>query len=399
MTLNGVKTIDDLDFSGQRVLVRVDLNVPFRNGKISDDTRIWAVEPTVDALARRGAKVILLSHRGRPKGKVDPERSLRPVVPALQDVLARNVGFVEDCGGPKTAAAVSEMSDGDIILLENIRFDHREEANDDSFTSELAQFGDIYVNDAFSCAHRAHVSTTSLASRMPAVAGRNLISELEALDKVIGNPEHPVAAIIGGAKVSSKLEVIGHLLGTMDQVMVTGGMANTFLLALGRNIGRSLCEPGLVELSRKIMAEAKQSKCEFVLPQDVVVAPELTPDAPVMTVPVSEVPDDQMILDIGPQTIRDMQARIHECKTVLWNGPLGAFETAPFDVGTNSVAKTVAARSHAHRLISVAGGGDTVAALRHAGAADGFSHLSTGGGAFLEWLEGKTLPGIKALES
>ncbi len=390
-----MQTLDDLTLAGQRVLVRVDLNVPMQDGQVSDATRIERAVPTLAELADKGAKVIVLSHFGRPKGQVVPDMSLAPLAGPLGQALNRTVAFAVMDGA---AAAIAGMSNGDVLLLENVRFDAGEEANDGAFAQSLADLGDIYVNDAFSCAHRAHASTEAIAHLLPAAAGRSMQAELTALGAALANPERPVAALVGGAKVSSKLAVLGHLLDKVDQLIIGGGMANTFLYAKGVNVGASLCETDLADTAREIMAKAEQTGCEIVLPVDVVLAREFKAGADSATVPVDKVPDEMMILDVGPASVRDLTERLRQCRTLLWNGPMGAFEIAPFDNGTVKVAQAAAELTRDGALISVAGGGDTVAALRHAGAADDFTYVSTAGGAFLEWLEGKILPGIKALE-
>ena len=390
-----MQTLDDLTLAGQRVLVRVDLNVPMRDGRVSDATRIERAVPTLAELAGKGAKVIVLSHFGQPKGQVVPNMSLAPLAGPLAAALERPVAFAAMDTAP---AVVAAMNDGDVLLLENVRFDAGEEANDGVFAQRLADLGDIYVNDAFSCAHRAHTSTEAIAHLLPAAAGRSMQAELTALEAALANPRRPMAALVGGAKVSSKLAVLGHLLDKVDQLIIGGGMANTFLFAKGINVGASLCETDLADTAREIMAKAGQTGCEIVLPVDVVLAREFKAGMDATTVPIDKVPDDMMILDVGPASVWDLAQRLQQCRTLLWNGPMGAFEIAPFDNGTVKVAQAAAARSKAGNLTSVAGGGDTVAALRHAGAADDFTYVSTAGGAFLEWLEGKVLPGIKALE-
>ncbi len=390
-----MQTLDDLTLAGQRVLVRVDLNVPMRDGRVSDATRIERAVPTLAELVGKGAKVIVLSHFGQPKGQVVPNMSLAPLAGPLAAALERPVAFAAMDTAP---AVVAAMNDGDVLLLENVRFDAGEEANDGVFAQRLADLGDIYVNDAFSCAHRAHTSTEAIAHLLPAAAGRSMQAELTALEAALANPRRPMAALVGGAKVSSKLAVLGHLLDKVDQLIIGGGMANTFLFAKGINVGASLCETDLADTAREIMAKAGQTGCEIVLPVDVVLAREFKAGMDATTVPIDKVPDDMMILDVGPASVRDLAQRLQQYRTLLWNGPMGAFEIAPFDNGTVKVAQAAAARSKAGNLTSVAGGGDTVAALRHAGAADDFTYVSTAGGAFLEWLEGKVLPGIKALE-
>ncbi len=391
-----MQVLDDLSLTGARVLVRVDLNVPMRDGRVSDPTRIERAVPTLTELAAAGAKVIVLSHFGRPKGQVVPALSLAPLAQPLAAALGRPVAFTDLEAAPD---AVAKMSDGDVLLLENLRFDPGEEANGADFAQALAALGDIYVNDAFSCAHRAHASTTALTHLLPAAAGRALQAELAALEAALARPRRPVAALVGGAKVSSKLAVLGHLLDKVDQLIIGGGMANTFLFAKGIGVGASLCEAGLADTARDIMAKAGKAGCEIVLPVDVALARELRARADSAIAPVDQVPDDMMILDIGPASVSDLIRRLAGCRTLLWNGPLGAFEFPPFDNGTVKVAQAAAAQTRAGQLTSVAGGGDTVAALAHAGAADDFTYVSTAGGAFLEWLEGKVLPGIKALES
>ncbi len=390
-----MQTLDDLTLAGQRVLVRVDLNVPMRDGRVSDATRIERAVPTLAELVGKGAKVIVLSHFGQPKGQVVPNMSLAPLAGPLAAALERPVAFAAMDTAP---AVVAAMNDGDVLLLENVRFDAGEEANDGVFAQRLADLGDIYVNDAFSCAHRAHASTEAIAHLLPAAAGRSMQAELTALEAALANPRRPMAALVGGAKVSSKLAVLGHLLDKVDQLIIGGGMANTFLFAKGINVGASLCETDLADTAREIMAKAGQTGCEIVLPVDVVLAREFKAGMDATTVPIDKVPDDMMILDVGPASVWDLAQRLQQYRTLLWNGPMGAFEIAPFDNGTVKVAQAAAARSKAGNLTSVAGGGDTVAALRHAGAADDFTYVSTAGGAFLEWLEGKVLPGIKALE-
>jgi phosphoglycerate kinase len=391
------KTLDSVPVAGKRVLIRVDLNVPMENGKVTDMTRIERVAPTIAELADKDAKVVVLSHFGRPGGKVVPEMSLRGLVEPLSSSLKKPVAFAEDCVGPLAQQAVAALKNGDIVLLENLRFHKAEEKNEAAFIDQLSVLGDIYVNDAFSCAHRAHASTEGLANRLPAVAGRLMQAELEALDKALGNPKRPVAALVGGAKVSTKLELLGNLVSKVDRLVIGGGMANTFLHAQGINVGKSLCEKDLADTARDIMAKAQAAKCKVLLPVDAVVAGELKQGTASRTVDIAAVPDDQMILDIGPKSIAALNAELAECGTLVWNGPLGAFEVAPFDAGTTAVAQQAAALTRAGKLLSVAGGGDTVAALAHAGVEEQFSYVSTAGGAFLEWLEGKELPGVAAL--
>lgn len=391
------KTIDDLDVSGKRVLVRVDFNVPMRDGKITDATRIERAMATLSELASAGAKVVVLSHFGRPKGQVVPEMSLKPVADALVDIAGVPVSFAHDCVGEIAASAINEAAPGSIIVLENVRFYPGEEKNDPAFAADLAANGDIYVNDAFSAAHRAHASTEGIARLLPSAAGRLMQAELEALSGALDAPTHPVIAVVGGAKISTKMVVLGHLAEKVDQIVIGGGMANTFLYANGVGVGKSLCEPDMADEARAVVASAANVGCEIVLPLDAVVADTFAEGAASETVALSDVPDDKMILDVGPQSIADLNARLVNAKTVLWNGPLGAFEIKPFDTGTNAVAQQVAQLTAAGKLLSVAGGGDTVSALLNAGAADQFSYVSAAGGAFLEFIEGKTLPGVAAL--
>jgi phosphoglycerate kinase len=395
--MGAYRTLDDLDVAGRRVLVRADLNVPMKKGKVTDALRISRVLPTLDELARKGAKVVVLSHFGRPDGKARPDMSLRPLAPVLAAHLKRPVAFAEDCIGAPAAATVARLGNGEVALLENTRFHPGEEANDPAFARQLAALGDLYVNDAFSCAHRAHASTEGLARLLPAAAGRGLEEEVRHLSAALEAPKHPVAALVGGAKVSSKLELLGNLVAKVDRLIIGGGMANTFLFAQGREVGKSLCERDLADTARAIVAKAKANGCRVILPEDVVVAAEFKAGAAAQTVPVDRVPADRMILDIGPASAAALGAMLAECRTLVWNGPLGAFETPPFDAGTTAVARAAAKLTRAGSLLSVAGGGDTVAALRHADVADAFSYVSTAGGAFLEWLEGKELPGLSVL--
>lgn len=392
------RTLDDIDCKGRRVLVRADLNVPLRDGKVSDATRIERLAPTLLELIEKGARVAVISHFDRPKGKVVPAMSLRSVVETLSAALGgRPVAFAEDCIGPAAAAAVDSLPEGGVALLENLRFHPGEEANDGGFADALAAVGDLYVNDGFSVSHRAHASTEALAHRLPAFAGRGMQAELEALSVALETPRKPVAALVGGAKVSTKLAVLGHLLERVDSLIIGGGMANTFLHALGTDVGASLCERDLADTAREIMARADSAGCRVVLPSDVVIAAALEEGTVTEVVPIGAVPPDRMILDIGPDSVAALSAHLEDCRTLLWNGPLGAFEVSPFDAGTNAVARRAAVLTAAGTLVSVAGGGDTVAALRRAGAIDGFSYVSTAGGAFLEWLEGRELPGVAAL--
>ncbi len=391
------KTIDDLDVAGKRVLMRVDFNVPMKDGKVTDTTRIDRTVPSLKELSAKGAKVIVLAHFGRPKGKKDPQFTLKPVADCLAERLGRPVAFATDCIGPEAAKVVNAMQPGDFAMLENVRFYAEEEKNDVGFAKKLAENGDVLVSDAFSCAHRAHASVEALAKVLPSAAGRLMQAELEALEGALGNPKHPVAALVGGAKVSTKLDVLGNLVARVDELIIGGAMANTFLAAKGVNVGKSLCEHEMTENAQVIMDKAAKAGCEIVLPTDVVVAAEFKEGAAAQTVPVGAVPEDKMILDVGPQSIAALSKRLSGYKTLVWNGPLGAFEVTPFDAGTNAVAQEAGRLSKAGSLMSVAGGGDTVAALAHAGAEDQFSYISTAGGAFLEWLEGKELPGVTVL--
>ncbi|MXN65381.1 phosphoglycerate kinase [Stappia sp. GBMRC 2046] len=392
------KTLDDANLKGKRVLTRVDLNVPMDAGIVTDYTRIDRVLPTIREISEKGGKVILMAHFGRPKGKAVPEMSLRPVALALSERLEAPVGFVEDCIGPAAKSAVDGMSDGEILLLENTRFHPGEEKNEPEFVAALAENGDAFVNDAFSAAHRAHASTEGLAHHMPAYAGRTMQAELEALQLALSTPERPVLAVVGGAKVSSKIDLLENLVAKVDMLVIGGGMANTFLAADGVNIGKSLCEHDLTDTARAIKAAAEKAGCEIVLPVDAVIAREFKAGAASETVSLDAIPDDAMILDVGPASIEVVNARIDKAKTLVWNGPLGAFEIEPFDRATVAAARHAAERTKAGELKSVAGGGDTVSALNHAGVAEDFSYVSTAGGAFLEWLEGKELPGVAALE-
>jgi phosphoglycerate kinase len=391
------KTIDAIDVSGKRVLVRVDLNVPMKDGQVTDATRIVRAAPTLGELAAKGAKGIVLSHFGRPDGKRVPEMSLRPRVEPLSHALGKPVAFAEDCIGPLAEEAVRVLKPGEVLLLENLRFHKEEEKNDAGFIDKLSVLGDAYVNDAFSAAHRAHASTEGLANRLPAAAGRLMQAELEALDKALGNPKRPVCAVVGGAKVSTKLDLLGNLVGKVGKLIIGGGMANTFLAAQGINVGKSLAEKDLAGTAREIMEKAKAANCEILLPVDVVVASEFKAGAPSQVVDAKACPDDQMILDVGPKSIKIYAKQVAKCATLVWNGPLGAFEIKPFDNGTVALARTVADQTSAKKLLSVAGGGDTVAALVAAGVEEKFSYVSTAGGAFLEWMEGQTLPGVAAL--
>ncbi|PZO79087.1 MAG: phosphoglycerate kinase [Mesorhizobium amorphae] len=392
------KTLDDIgDVHGKRVLVRVDLNVPFENGAVTDTTRIERVAPTIRELADKGAKVILLAHFGRPKGAPEPQYSLAPIAEATSGVLGLPVAFAGDCVGEKAKTAVDALSDGGVLLLENTRFHKGEEKNEESFVRELAANGDIFVNDAFSAAHRAHASTEGLARALPAYAGRTMQAELDALERGLGEPERPVVAIVGGAKVSTKIDLLSNLVARVDALVIGGGMANTFLAARGLDVGKSLCEHDLAGKAREIEEAAKAAGCTLVLPTDAVVAKEFKANAANETVAADRVPAHGMILDVGPKTVEAVTEWIDRAKTLVWNGPLGAFETEPFDRATMAAARHAAERTKAGKLVSVAGGGDTVAALNQAGVADDFSYVSTAGGAFLEWMEGKALPGVEAL--
>jgi phosphoglycerate kinase len=394
-----VRTLDGLAVAGRKVLLRVDLNVPMRDGRITDLTRIERVLPTITELSEKGARVIVCSHFDRPKGKVVPSMSLRPIAEAMAAVLGRPVGFAEDCIGPAAQSAVAALRDGDILVLENTRFHKGEEANDPAFAAALAGLAELYVNDAFSSAHRAHASTEGVAHLLPCYAGRLMQAEVTALDKALGHPVRPVAAIVGGAKVSSKLELLGNLVGRVDVLVIGGAMANTFLAAQGVAVGRSLQEAEMHQTARDILARAQETGCTVVLPIDAVTAEKFAANPPTLTVPVAAIPAEAMMLDVGPETVAALIARLPELRTLVWNGPLGAFETPPFDAATVALAKAVADATDGGGLTSVAGGGDTVSALHHAGVADRMSYVSTAGGAFLEWLEGKTLPGVAALEA
>ncbi|KGF68380.1 phosphoglycerate kinase [Hoeflea sp. BAL378] len=394
------KTLDDLtDLSGKRVLLRVDLNVPVKDGKVTDLTRIERVAPTILELSSKGARVILLAHFGRPKGQPEPSMSLGPIAGVVETVLDHRVYFASDCIGEAAREAVDAMSDGDVLLLENTRFHKGEEKNDRDFTEALAANGDIYVNDAFSAAHRAHASTEGLAHLLPAYAGRTMQAELIALEKGLGKPARPVVAIVGGAKVSSKIDLLKNLVKKVDALVIGGGMANTFLAARGIDVGKSLCEHELAATVNEIEAEATAAGCALVLPVDGVVAREFKANAESQIVDVTAIPADAMMLDVGPKSVASVNAWISKADTLVWNGPLGAFEIPPFDAATVSAARHAASRTAEGLLVSVAGGGDTVSALNHAGVADDFSYVSTAGGAFLEWMEGKPLPGVDVLKA
>ena len=392
-------TLDDFQVKGKRVLVRADLNVPVTDGKITDLTRIERQVPTIRELADKGAKVILLSHFDRPKGKVVPFMSLKPVVAPLAKAIGRPVAFAEDCIGPKAESAVEALKDGDILLLENTRFHAGEESDDPGFAKQVASLGDIFVNDAFSAAHRAHATTTALAYLLPSAAGRAMEAELIHLKKALSNPERPLMAVVGGAKVSTKIELLQNMVTQVEVLVIGGAMANTFLAAEGVGVGKSLYEPHHLETARKVLHMATESGAAILLPSDVVVAKEFKEGAPHRTVKAGGIAPDDMVLDLGPASIRAFENRLATTKTLVWNGPLGAFEIEPFDRGTVAAAKAVAAATKAGNLLSVAGGGDTGAALAHAGVESDFSYVSGAGGAFLEWLEGKELPGLEALKA
>ena len=393
------RTLDAADVKGKRVLTRVDLNVPMENGKVADATRIERVLPTINDLSGRGAKVILLAHFGRPKGGPDEANSLKGVAAAVAGSLGRPVGFAADCVGRVAAEAIAAMTDGDVLLLENTRFHKGEEKNDPAFVAALAALGDVYVNDAFSAAHRAHASTEGLAHKLPAYAGRSMQAELEALTLALGQPKRPVAAIVGGAKVSTKLELLGNLVRRVDVLIIGGGMANTFLFAQGKPVGKSLCEKDLADTARAILEAAKAANCRILLPVDAHAAKEFKAHAAARFVDVDHIADDEMALDIGPRSIIAVEDALASIRTLVWNGPFGAFEIPPFDAATNQIAKTAAFLTKDGKLISVAGGGDTVSALNAAGVADQLTYVSTAGGAFLEWMEGKPLPGVEALNT
>ena len=393
------KTLDDADLAGKRALVRVDLNVPMHDGEVSDDTRLRAAVPTIEKLRAGGATVILLAHFDRPKGKRVPEMSLAPIAVALAKVLGSPVGFANDCTGPVAADAVAALKPGDVLLLENVRFHAGEEKNDPDFAKALAANGDLYVNDAFSAAHRAHASTEGLAHLLPAYAGEQMRLELTALDKALGNPERPVMGIVGGSKVSSKLDLLRNLVTKLDKLAIGGGMANTFLYAQGHDVGASYCEKDLAETARDIIRLAGQNNCKLFLPVDIVVAEKMAPGAAARVRGLGEVDEDERILDAGPESVERLCRAMANSKTLIWNGPLGVFEIPPFDKGTMAAARYAAQLAKEGKLVAVAGGGDTVAALNAAGCADDFTFVSTAGGAFLEWMEGKELPGVAALAS
>lgn len=392
------RTLDDADVTGKRVLLRVDFNVPMHDGEVADVSRIERNSPTITEIADRGGKVILLSHYGRPKGR-DPKESLKPVVNAVARIIGRPIAFADDCVGAAAEKAVAALTAGNILCLENTRFHDGEEKNDTAFAAALARLGDIYVDDAFSVAHRAHASVEALAHLLPAYAGRAMQEELEALEKALHAPERPVAAIVGGAKISTKLDLLGNLLAHVDSLIIGGGMANTFLAAQGKAVGKSLCENDLMATARGILAKAKSQNREIVLPVDVVVAQKFAAHTPSRVVSVDEVGERDMILDIGPRTVEQVVSVLARTKTLVWNGPFGAFELEPFDGGTIEVAEAAAELTATGKLVSIAGGGDTMAALNAAGVTGRFTYVSTAGGAFLEWLEGKVLPGVEVLEA
>ena len=394
--MTGFRTLDRVDLKGKRILLRIDLNVPVENGVVTDATRIERAAPAITELADKGGKVILLSHFGRPKGR-DPKHSLKPVAAEVARIIKRPVGFAEDCIGEPAARVVAAMKPGDIVCLENTRFHPGEEKNDPAFVAELAKLGDIWVNDAFSAAHRAHASTEGLGHKLPAYAGRTMQAELDALSQALDHPQRPLAAIVGGAKISTKLDLLGNLLDKVNILIIGGAMANTFLLAQGKDVGKSLVEADLADTAREIMAKAKAAKREIVLPVDAVVAQKFAAGAPSRVIDVDKAGSDDMILDIGPRSVEHVVSVLARSKTLVWNGPFGAFEMEPFDNGTVEVAEAAAELSEAGELVSVAGGGDTVAALNVAGVADRLTYVSTAGGAFLEWLEGKALPGVEVL--
>jgi len=392
------RTLDDADVKGKRVLVRVDLNVPMDQGRVTDTTRLERIAPTITEISDKGGKVILLAHFGRPKGR-DAKDSLKPVAAELAKVIKRHVGFAEDCIGEPAEKAVAAMKDGDILCLENTRFHKEEEKNDPAFVAQLATLGDLWVNDAFSAAHRAHASTEGLGHKLPAYAGRTMQAELDALDKALEAPKKPVIAIIGGAKVSTKIDLLENLVKKVDALVIGGGMANTFLHAQGINVGKSLAEKDLAPTALRILEKAEAANCAIILPVDAVVAYHFEANAPSHAYGLDAIPADGMILDVGPQSIERIHAAIDDAATLVWNGPVGAFELTPFDRGTVVAAKYAAQRTKLGKLVSVAGGGDTVAALNHAGVGGDFTYVSTAGGAFLEWMEGKPLPGVEVLRA
>ena len=394
----GWKSLDDMDLDGKVVLVRVDINVPVEDGRVTDDTRIRRIVPTVRDIVARGGRPVLMAHFGRPKGQVVPEMSLGPLVPALSAAFDLPVSFAEDCIGAPAKQAVAALGPGQVLLLENTRFHKGETENDPAFAAALAALGDVYVNDAFSAAHRAHASTEGIARLLPACAGRLMQAELSALEKALGAPDHPVVAVVGGAKVSTKLDLLGNLVGRVDHLVIGGGMANTFLAAQGLGVGKSLCEHEMADTARDILDKARAANCQVILPVDIVVAREFRENAPHEVLPADACPADAMILDAGPETVALIDTALAGARTVVVNGPLGVFEMAPFEKATFAMLGKIASLTAAGRLVSVAGGGDTVAAINAAGHGGDFSYISTAGGAFLEWMEGKVLPGVAALE-
>ncbi|HVV92808.1 MAG TPA: phosphoglycerate kinase [Hyphomicrobiales bacterium] len=396
--MTAIKTLDDIgDVAGKRVLVRVDINVPMEDGEVGDDSRIRAVLPTIRELADKGARVVLLAHFGRPKGRPDPKLSLRPLAAPLAERLGRPVGFAPDCVGPPAEEAVAALKDGEVLLLENTRFHAEEEKNDPAFAKRLAALGDLYVDDAFSAAHRAHASTEGVARLLPAFAGRCMERELDHLERALERPERPVLAIVGGAKVSTKLDLLGNLVKKVQALAIGGAMANTFLAAGGVEIGRSLYESELLDTAQDILAEAERAGCRIILPVDAELATELARGVPHRTADLDEIDSDEMILDIGPKSVTLIEQALKAARTLMWNGPVGAFEVPPYDRATVAIARAAAAETRAGRLVSVAGGGDTVAALAAAGVTGDLTYVSTAGGAFLEWIEGKALPGVEVL--
>lgn len=392
------RRLDTADASGKRALVRVDFNVPMHEGKVSDNTRLRAALPTINLLRNQGAKVALLAHFDRPKGKRVPEMSLRPIVEPLAALLGAPVAFADDCVGPVAKAAIDALPAGGVVLLENTRFHAGEETNDPALAKQMAELGDLYVNDAFSAAHRAHVSTEGLAHLLPAYAGKSMEAELDALDKALGNPKRPVMGIVGGSKVSSKIDLLKNLVTRLDKLAIGGGMANTFLYAQGYDVGASYCEKELADTAREIVRLAGHNNCKLFLPIDIIVAEKLAPGAAARVRGLGEVDDDERILDAGPETVHRLGRAMANSATLIWNGPLGVFEVPPFDKGTVGAAHLASIYARAGKLVAVAGGGDTVAALNHAGVVDDFTFVSTAGGAFLEWMEGKPLPGVEALK-
>lgn len=389
-----ILTLDDIDVSGKTVIVRVDINVPMINGKVSDCTRIEKIIPTLKELTEKKAKVVVISHFGRPKGKFVPSMSLSPLADVLGGFLNSDVKFGVDCIGQDALESIQSAQYGEVVLLENLRFHNEEKTNDKEFSEKLASLGEIYVNDAFSCSHRKHASIVGITEFLPSFAGRQMEHELTNLDSILSKPEHPLAAVIGGSKVSTKLELLNSLTHKVDVCIIGGGMANTFLKAKGYNIGKSIVEDNLLDTAKDIMNEAEKNKCDILLPLDVVIAEKLENQIPCLVTPVNKIPDNGMIFDIGPKTVAKASEKLAECKTIIWNGPMGVFETSPFDVGTISLARTVAGLTQIGKVKSIAGGGDTIAGLIHSGLGKGFSYISTAGGAFLEWLQGHSLPGV-----